>query len=211
MQRRGFPACCARTRTAPRPSRSQPRGAPRRSPTRWPSSTRRFPGLPLPHHRRAGRDPAAHQDLRRRRARARPRAPLRGPSRADDRRRALRRLIRRAAGTARARRHCDAAFHCGAVREIAIIARFLRRAANPATPVTLPAHFPTFPHRVPVAGDRHVRDRDSSRALWSGWHGAWSAVLGGAVSVAAGVAFAVILGLSLGDGRPAGVPSRCSP
>ena len=40
---------------------------------------------------------------------------------------------------------------------------------------------------------------------WSGWQGAWSALLGGAVSVAAGVAFAVILGLSLGDGRPAGI------
>lgn len=40
---------------------------------------------------------------------------------------------------------------------------------------------------------------------WSGWDGAWSALLGGAVSLAAGVAFAVILGLSLGDGRPAGV------
>jgi F0F1-type ATP synthase assembly protein I len=41
--------------------------------------------------------------------------------------------------------------------------------------------------------------------VWSGWNGAWSAMLGGAVSVAAGIAFAVILGLSLGDGRPAGV------
>jgi F0F1-type ATP synthase assembly protein I len=40
---------------------------------------------------------------------------------------------------------------------------------------------------------------------WSGWNGAWSALLGGGVSVAAGVAFALILGLSLGDGRPAGV------
>lgn len=40
---------------------------------------------------------------------------------------------------------------------------------------------------------------------WAGWAGAWSAVLGGGVSLAAGVAFAVILGLSLGDGRPAGV------
>ena len=40
---------------------------------------------------------------------------------------------------------------------------------------------------------------------WSGWDGAWSALLGGAVMLAAGIAFAVILGLSLGDGRPAGV------
>jgi len=39
----------------------------------------------------------------------------------------------------------------------------------------------------------------------AGWDGAWSAILGGGVSVAAGVAFALILGLSLGDGRPAGV------
>ena len=38
----------------------------------------------------------------------------------------------------------------------------------------------------------------------SGWNGAWSAALGGAVSLAAGIAFAVILGLSLGDGKPAG-------
>jgi len=40
-----------------------------------------------------------------------------------------------------------------------------------------------------------------------GWNGAWSAALGGAVSLAAGLAFAVILGLSLGDGKPAG-PAR---
>ena len=40
---------------------------------------------------------------------------------------------------------------------------------------------------------------------WSGWDGAWSALLGGAVMLAAGLAFAVILGLSLGDGRPAGI------
>ena len=39
---------------------------------------------------------------------------------------------------------------------------------------------------------------------WSGWNSAWSALLGGAVSLAAGVAFAVTLRLSLGDGRPAG-------
>ena len=38
----------------------------------------------------------------------------------------------------------------------------------------------------------------------AGWDGAWSAILGGGVSVAAGVAFALILGFSLGDGRPAG-------
>lgn len=38
----------------------------------------------------------------------------------------------------------------------------------------------------------------------AGWNGTWSALLGGAVSLAAGIAFAVILGLSLGDGRPAG-------
>ena len=43
--------------------------------------------------------------------------------------------------------------------------------------------------------------------VWSGWDGAWSAVLGGAVSLAAGLTFAVILGLSLGDGKPAG-PGR---
>jgi len=42
---------------------------------------------------------------------------------------------------------------------------------------------------------------------WSGWNGAWSAALGGAVSLAAGVAFAAILRLSLGDGRPSG-PAR---
>lgn len=42
---------------------------------------------------------------------------------------------------------------------------------------------------------------------WSGLNGAWSAALGGAVSLAAGVAFAVILRLSLGEGRPAG-PAR---
>jgi ATP synthase protein I len=39
----------------------------------------------------------------------------------------------------------------------------------------------------------------------AGWNGAWSALLGGAVSLVASVAFAVTLGLSLGDGRPAGV------
>lgn len=38
----------------------------------------------------------------------------------------------------------------------------------------------------------------------SGWNGAWSALLGGAVSAFAGIAFAATLGLSLGDGRPAG-------
>jgi F0F1-type ATP synthase assembly protein I len=42
---------------------------------------------------------------------------------------------------------------------------------------------------------------------WSGWDGAWSAALGGTVSLAAGLAFAVILALSLGDGKPAG-PAR---
>jgi len=40
--------------------------------------------------------------------------------------------------------------------------------------------------------------------LWVGWNGAWSALLGGAVSVFAGIAFAATLVLSLGDGRPAG-------
>lgn len=40
---------------------------------------------------------------------------------------------------------------------------------------------------------------------WSGWAGAWSAALGGAVSLAAGIAFAGVLGASLGDGRPAGI------
>ena len=39
---------------------------------------------------------------------------------------------------------------------------------------------------------------------WAGWSGAFSALLGGAVSLVAGVVFAVTLGLSLGDGRPAG-------
>ncbi|MEO8674160.1 MAG: ATP synthase subunit I [Casimicrobiaceae bacterium] len=38
----------------------------------------------------------------------------------------------------------------------------------------------------------------------AGWNGAWSALLGGAVSVFAGIVFAATLGLSLGDGRPAG-------
>jgi ATP synthase protein I len=41
----------------------------------------------------------------------------------------------------------------------------------------------------------------------AGWHGALSAVLGGTVSLSAGVVFAFILGLSLGDGRPSG-PER---
>ena len=40
--------------------------------------------------------------------------------------------------------------------------------------------------------------------LWVGWSGALSALLGGAVSVFAGIAFAATLVLSLGDGRPAG-------
>jgi F0F1-type ATP synthase assembly protein I len=40
--------------------------------------------------------------------------------------------------------------------------------------------------------------------LWAGWSGAWSALLGGAISVVAGVAFEATLRLSLGDGRPAG-------
>jgi F0F1-type ATP synthase assembly protein I len=39
---------------------------------------------------------------------------------------------------------------------------------------------------------------------WAGWNGAWSAMLGGAVSLAAGAVFGGILGLTLGDGRPAG-------
>lgn len=43
--------------------------------------------------------------------------------------------------------------------------------------------------------------------VWAGWEGAWSALLGGAVSLVAGVVFAVVLGLSLGDGRPSG-PAR---
>jgi F0F1-type ATP synthase assembly protein I len=38
----------------------------------------------------------------------------------------------------------------------------------------------------------------------AGWQGAWSAMLGGAVSLVAGVVFAAVLGLSLGDGRPSG-------
>jgi F0F1-type ATP synthase assembly protein I len=38
----------------------------------------------------------------------------------------------------------------------------------------------------------------------AGWSGAWSAVLGGGVSLAASVVFAATLGLSLGDGRPSG-------
>jgi len=40
--------------------------------------------------------------------------------------------------------------------------------------------------------------------VWAGWSGAWSALLGGAISVVAGVVFEVTLRLSLGDGRPAG-------
>jgi F0F1-type ATP synthase assembly protein I len=40
--------------------------------------------------------------------------------------------------------------------------------------------------------------------MWAGWSGAWSALLGGAVSLVAGVVYAATLGLSLGDGRPAG-------
>jgi F0F1-type ATP synthase assembly protein I len=43
--------------------------------------------------------------------------------------------------------------------------------------------------------------------LLAGWNGAWSALLGGAVSLVAGAVFAVVLGLSLGDGRPSG-PGR---
>ncbi len=38
----------------------------------------------------------------------------------------------------------------------------------------------------------------------AGWNGAWSALLGGTVSLVAGVVFAAVLGLSLGDGRPSG-------
>lgn len=41
-------------------------------------------------------------------------------------------------------------------------------------------------------------------AVLAGWGGAWSALLGGAVSLVASIVFAVTLGLSLGDGRPAG-------
>lgn len=40
--------------------------------------------------------------------------------------------------------------------------------------------------------------------IFAGWNGAWSALLGGAVSGIASVVFAAVLGLSLGDGRPAG-------
>lgn len=41
----------------------------------------------------------------------------------------------------------------------------------------------------------------------AGWQGAWSALLGGAVSLVAGVVFAFVLGISLSDGRPSG-PAR---
>jgi F0F1-type ATP synthase assembly protein I len=41
-------------------------------------------------------------------------------------------------------------------------------------------------------------------AMWAGWSGAWSALLGGAVGLLASVVFAVTLALSLGDGRPSG-------
>lgn len=41
-------------------------------------------------------------------------------------------------------------------------------------------------------------------SVWAGWNGAWSALLGGGVSLAASVVFAAVLGLSLGDGRPSG-------
>jgi F0F1-type ATP synthase assembly protein I len=41
-------------------------------------------------------------------------------------------------------------------------------------------------------------------SVWAGWGGAWSALLGGAVSLLASVVFAAVLGLSLGDGRPSG-------
>jgi len=40
--------------------------------------------------------------------------------------------------------------------------------------------------------------------VWAGWHGALSAVLGGVVNLSAGVVFAVVLQLSLGDGTPRG-------
>jgi len=40
--------------------------------------------------------------------------------------------------------------------------------------------------------------------IWTGWHGALSAVLGGVVNLSAGVVFAFILQLSLGDGLPRG-------
>lgn len=40
--------------------------------------------------------------------------------------------------------------------------------------------------------------------MLAGWNGAWSAFLGGGVSVTASVVFAAVLGLSLGDGRPSG-------
>jgi ATP synthase protein I len=41
-------------------------------------------------------------------------------------------------------------------------------------------------------------------SVWAGWGGAWSALLGGAVSLLASVVFAAVLALSLGDGRPSG-------
>jgi ATP synthase protein I len=47
----------------------------------------------------------------------------------------------------------------------------------------------------------------AAAGVLAGWHGAWSALLGGGVSLAAGAVFALVLGLSLGDGRPAG-PGR---
>ena len=40
--------------------------------------------------------------------------------------------------------------------------------------------------------------------IWTGWHGVLSATLGGVVNLSAGVVFAFILQLSLGDGRPRG-------
>ncbi len=91
------------------------------------------------------------------------------------------------------------------MRKIAIIARFLfRRAREPREPVTSPP-IPRPLRTVFVWQAVATLAVALVAGLWAGWDGAWSALLGGGVSLAAGVAFAVILAFSLGDGRPAGV------
>jgi F0F1-type ATP synthase assembly protein I len=77
------------------------------------------------------------------------------------------------------------------------------RARKPRNPVT--ALVPSRPFRVVLQWQAIVTVALAVFAgLWAGWNGAWSALLGGAVSLVASVVFMATLGLSLGDGRPAG-------
>ena len=78
-------------------------------------------------------------------------------------------------------------------------------ATAPESRDLVPAPVPSRPFRVVLQWQAIATVAIAALAgAWAGWDGAWSALLGGAVSLAAGVVFEVTLRLSLGDGRPAG-------